>query len=420
MVDLPPSLDELNEYGRYAFLNEMHTMASQLVAYCTDDLSVAKILKSAIECIEDERGSMRKLFDGSYQRPSSKQAVALILRCAELYLDYGLWFELSHADLRLREKGIEEDVIESIKTCFHDTNLTDRYTISSPIIELTLTRLEMMTFFDDMQKQFFKGPELMETDPLSNYVVNLPDEPNEAEIFNECNIGDDPTPPSELIVDDEEYLELREKYVWSVYKNFRPLGSVFCLIWDAVFTAVIIESLVSEHRVFPATSIMSLGYAVVQLLFEIASFRLCFTCCLKPKNTIECLYPGYDLYYIQYFATWIAAIALIISMFVDQFPKSAGVTFFVFQMLVAVIVPFFFIPCFFISDKRVERKFKWVRVGFFNSCWWTFVKVVFCVLLTPGVHGVQVILASALRNKPSIGTLSKQKELVSTTPAESV
>lgn len=411
MVDLPPSIDELNEYGKFSYLNEMHTMASKMAQCFTDNATLSKLLKLAVDCIEDERGSMRELFKDTYQRPQSKKAVALVLRCSELYLDLGYWFQLTHADLRLKEKGESDEVIESVKTCFRDTNLTDRYSISSPIIELTLTRLEMMTFFETRQKESYKGISVMPDDPLSNFVVKTPDPPDEAELMNNSKIPDDELPPSSLLINDEEYLEKRETYVWSVYRSFRPLGSLFCLLWYIIFSAMSIQAITVEYRPFPAVSIMSAGLGLALLCAEIASLRVCLIACFKPKSSINCIYPGIDLYYIQYFASCIGSLAIVIALIIDKKSVQMGVNVMAIQMLISVIVPFFFWPCFFSKIKRVERKFKWVRAGFFTSCWWMVVKIVFCIIFTPGIHGVQVLIASALRNKPSTTISAEQQEI---------
>lgn len=412
MVDLPPSIDELNEYGKYSYLNEMHTMASKMAQCFTDNATLSKLLKLAVDCIEDERGSMRELFNGEYQRPQSKKAVALVLRCSELYLDLGFWFQLTHADLRLKEKGESDEVIEAVKTCFHETNLTDRYSISSPIIELTLTRLEMMTFFEARQKEIYKGIAIMPDDPLSNFVVKTPDPPDEAELMNSSKIPDDPVTANSLLID-EEYLETRELYAWSAYKSFRPLGSLFCIIWYIIFSAVSIQAVTVEYRSFPAASIFCSGFGLAMLCAEIASLRVCLIACFRPKSTINCIYPGIDFYYIQYFATCIAAVAIVLSLLIDKMSVSNGVNVLAFQMLISVIVPFCFIPCFFTKIKRVERKFTWTRTGFFTSKWWLVVKIVFCILFTPGIHGVQVLIASTLRNKAKTAVTADQVEIES-------
>ena len=387
MVDLPPSIDELNEYGKFAYLNEMHTMASKMAQCFTDNATLSKLLKLAIDCIEDERGSMRELFDGTYQRPQSKKAVALVLRCSELYLDLGFWFQLTHADLRLKEKGESDEVIELVKTCFHETNLTDRYLIQSPIIELTLTRLEMMTFFETRQKEIYKGISIMPDDPLSNFVVKTPDPLDEAELMNASKMPDDPILPTSFLVSDEEYLVTREEYAWAAYSSFRPLGSLFCLLWYIIFSAVSIQAVTVEYKPFPAVSVFCSGFGLAMLCAEIASLRVCLIACFRPKSTIAFIYPGIDFYYIQYFATCIAAVAIVLTFFIQRTSVSMGVNVMAVQMLISVIVPFCFIPCFWNKLKRVERKFTWARAGFFTSKWWMVVKIVFCIIFTPGIHG---------------------------------
>jgi hypothetical protein len=146
MVELPPAVTDLNEYARFAFLNEMHALAFGIMS---GDSTVCNNLRIAMSVIDAERNSMKSLFTGPYERPSSSQCVALLLRCAELYLEHGTWFELSHAELRLIESG-QEQLAPTIRPIFAQTNETDKCLIQSPIIELILTRIELMHFFEDI------------------------------------------------------------------------------------------------------------------------------------------------------------------------------------------------------------------------------------------------------------------------------
>ena len=413
MVDLPPSLDELNEYGRFSFLNEMHTMAAQIAAYVSDQPELQEKIKAALEAIEEERGSMRDMFETGYQRPHSKQVVSLILRCAELYLDYGLWYDLCHAELRLREKHLD-DYVDEIRTVFHDTELTDRYSISSPIIELTLTRLEMMAFFNQKQEDIFIGVKPLTLDPLSHFELKVDEGVNEATTMNNADIPDDIRSPDDLMCDDDTYLLKREEFTWHVYRQFRPVGSLFCLIYYFVTFVVAVTEMGGYGNRYPVGPTMAVGFSLVMCLFEIASVRMCFIACARPKQKINCLYPGIELYFVQAVAAWIGGIAVVIGICADKFTASLGVIVLAFHQLAALILAFCFLPCFFTWHKRAERSFKWVRIKFFESCAWIVVMLVFCVFLTPGIYEVQMMIAYNLRNKPTVGKMREQKKVVVT------
>lgn len=409
MVDLPPSIDELNEYGKFSFLNEMHTMASQISAYIQDP-SLQVLIKAAIESIEAERTAMRDYFTGQYQRPQSKQVVQLILRCSELYLDYGLWYDLCNAEVRLIENG-NEDLLDNIKNCFHDSELTSRYCISSPIIELTLTRLQMMQFFDDKQRDIYKGPDPTARDPLSHFELALDDRPSEAQLLNSASIPDDFINPDTVIISDEDYLETRERYVWAVFKSFRFWGCLLSAVYYLIFCVVAIQGVTVEYTQMPWASALASGYGACMFVVEICSGRLFQIACWAPKSTIGCLYPGIEFYFVEYVASIIAAIILILCIILDKMANAPGVNVLIIHHFISVIVPFFFIPVFFKRYQRAERSFKWVRIKFFKSCWWTIVRIIFCVLLQPGINGVQTIIANSLRNKPKLKLFKKQKEI---------
>ena len=400
MVDLPPNTADLNEYARFAFLNEMHTIASQILSIVSGDRPLATLISAAIEAMDSERASMRDLFTGPYERPASRQCVALLLRCAELYLEYGAWYDISRAEVRLIESG-NGDNLKSIRNSFHKSGVTDRYSIESAVIELTITRLEMMKFFEFKQNELFKGIPSDEHDPLSNIELPSFQELNEAEKCSISSIPDDITSPTSLLVDDREYLDLRETCAWAAFREFRTVGSVFVILWFAIFTGLLVASLLMIHERYVVTECVSIGYSLCMLLFELISFRLCFGTCVKPKEP-NCLYPGYELYFIQYTASWIGGIAMLVSIFVFGQCQQPGATIMILQHMVSVVLPIFFQCCFFTWHTRVERTFKWVRVGFFKSCGWKFVQALFCLLFTPGILGVQTIISSALRNRPSV------------------
>ena len=401
MVDLPPSDNELNDYGKFTFLNEMHLLAAHIQRFIQDQ-KLLEYITLALECIEDERNSMLKLYDIDVDKPDGEDVQALIRRCAELYLDQGTWFKLSNASLRLPEKNVDREKFEMIMWCFHETQQTNKLKVQAEIINLTLARVKMMSFFNEKQKEITLKNPYAEVDDLSKYTIKTSETKDSAQLMNESNLSDDDLKPSQLFLTDDDYLESREKYVWGTFKKFRPIGSVFSIIWYVLFTAFSIYSTTKEGRSFPVASTMSCGFALTMLLFEIASARVCLIACFRPKSTIDCLYPGIELYYIQYVASWIGSVAILIAAVADKWPKHLSVTVMDIQIIVSCIVPFFFYPCFFETHKRLERKFRWARVGFFTSDGWIVVQVIFCLIFTPGICGVQMLIASALRNKTSV------------------
>jgi hypothetical protein len=123
----------------------MHAIALQVTS---EDPSVRTHISRAIEAIEAERMCTKELFTGPYERPKSTQCLALLLRCSELYLEDGTWYELSHAEARLIENG-HGRLLHDIRNVFKGTDQTDRSTIESPVIELPITRYELVKHFEE-------------------------------------------------------------------------------------------------------------------------------------------------------------------------------------------------------------------------------------------------------------------------------
>lgn len=408
MVDLPPTVSDLNEYARFAFVNEMCTIGTQISILVSEDRQISSLIAVALQVMEAERASMRDLFKGPYERPPSQQCVALLLRCAELYLEYGHWIDITHADVRIRELGYANE-LDQIRNAFHKSEMTDRYSIASAIIELTITRLEMMKFFEMKQNELYKGFSSDTYDPHCAIEIPAEDVYNEAENYSSSIIPDDFDSPDNLFVTDKEYLYLREQCAWAAFRDFQILGSVFVIIWYVIFAGFSIASILKTSKIYPVTEILAVGYSVPMLIAEIVSCRICLVSCIRPKES-NCLYPGYELYYIQYTASWIGGIILIASIFLNGQCQELGATVLILQHAISVIVPLFFRCCFFTWHQRVERKFKWIRVGFFRSCWWKFVQALFCLLFTPGILGVQTIIAGALRNSPRVKSARRPKQ----------
>jgi hypothetical protein len=92
---------ELNDYGRFSFVHEMQTMAVQIFPWIAEISSLAPRAKVALQLLEGELHELKSSFSAPYQRPPSEHSVALLLRCAELYLDVGIWFDLCHGETRM-------------------------------------------------------------------------------------------------------------------------------------------------------------------------------------------------------------------------------------------------------------------------------------------------------------------------------
>jgi hypothetical protein len=400
MVNLPPSLEELSEFAQLAFVHEMHSLAAQILGSVLEPQELVDKIDIAVQVIEAERGEMCERFqDTPYQRPDSKHVTELILRCAELYLDRGTWFEICHGNLRIREKNIE-CLCDEIKGIFHSTGLTDRFPISSPIIELTLTRLEMMTFFKESDTRASTHT-LFEVDPLSSYrITGLQPALSDAELMNQAEIPEHEL--DALMISDEEYLQKREEFTWAVYRDFRCPSSIFCAIYLCILSALALNALIHSTREYPVAEALFVGYCMSMLIVELVSFRMCFIACLRPKVTIRFLYPGIEYSVIQLMAAIIGTLGIAISIPCDKFQCTPMIMAFCLHHIVSLLAGLLCIPCFFRSHARVEREFTWIRVEFFNSCAWKLVKVIYFLLFTPGVYVVQMLIAYRLRNRPAI------------------
>lgn len=407
MVDLLPPIEELIDYGKYAFLTEMHSIASHIVS-SIDDTQTKTYINLAIQIIERERTNMRSLFSMPYERPYSNDVITFILRCAVFYLQNGLWYDISNAEFHGMD--LNENDKEHLKNCFYSIDsFNNLYVLEKPIIELTNLRLQMMTYFDDMQNSYSKDPEIAERDPLFEITIehNTIEKINDSVLYNEAELISPSKSMNNLFLSDEDYLSIRENQAWAAFKSFQVAGSIFTLIWFSILVGfgvsnVIHEANASNDQKSLLTTGVCIGYGIMMLLSELLSFRICFVWICRPQNHICCIYPGITLYGIQYFASWIGGICMILCLFLYRKSTSDVVNFLILQHMLSVIVPLFFICCFFTKHKRVNRKFKWVRVGFFKSCCWVFVRILFCLLFTPGIHGVQYIISTAIRNKPRI------------------
>jgi hypothetical protein len=404
MVNLPPSLDELNEFARLAFVHEMHSLAAQILDYVLEPPELVEKIDIAVQVIEAEWNEVRDRFqDTAYQRPDSKHVTDLILRCAELYLDRGMWFDLCHANLRIREKNIECSR-EEIKGIFHSTGLTDRFAISSPIIELTLTRLEMMAFFNEADDGT-NDHMLYEIDPLSSYhLTSVKPLLSAVELMNRAEVPEHDL--DALMISDEDYLEKREEFTWSVYRDLRFPGSVFCSVYFIILAALTLNELVHSSREFPIPEALFLGYSGAMLLVELFSFRICLIACCRPNTTIPCIYPGVDYYIVQLMAELIGTVGVTISIPCDKFESSVMIMGFCLHQIVSLLAALLCIPCFFKSHARVERKFTWIRASFFNSPAWRLVQAIYFLLFTPGLYVMQMLIAYRIRNRPEVSAIA--------------
>jgi hypothetical protein len=412
MVDLPPSVEELNEYARFSFLNEMHEIAAQIMSCIVDDRSATTRLKLGLELIEEERASMRELFKNGYTRPKSKRVVTLILRCAELYLDLGFWFDLCHGDLRLREKHLD-DQIDALREVFHETNFLDRYSISSPIIELTLTRIEMMSFFQRINTELICDAPTNAVDPLSHFQLDgIGDIEPSCLLMNTAEVPEDVNELQNQTICDTEYLRRRERYAWAYYRELRPVASLFSLLYYAIFSVVAIVDLSQSDDRLPVAASIATGFSTFIFASEVISLRLCQIRSCRPTEPIPYLYPGVEFYFIQYTVACLGSIAILIALILDKFESGLGVTVLTIQHIVALLAPWLCYPCMMTWRRRGDRLFRWVRVGFFNSCWWMVIRVLFFVFLTPGVFGIQIIIASDIRNKATVSEAPDQTALM--------
>lgn len=416
MVDLPPSTEELNEYGKYAFLNEMLSIANDILSFVHNDHVYYSLVKKAISFIDQERANMKEMFSEPYQRPEEKNISALILRCSELYLSNGSWFDLSRAEVRVVESQDCKDInVEDLRDCFSDPSMTERLVIRNiPIIELTLARIDMMQYFKTKQEETFTGLNQANMDYTNKF--KLPEMPYESEIdkFNNTNISEDFSDPDDLVIGDIEYLELREKTVWSVLSDLRFFGSLGCSVYFLVFfilnLVVILQAITPVH----VTVLVGAGYCLLNLLIELFSLRACLIWCCKPKEAVGCIYPGFTLYVFQYCSTFVFCIAMLVSFFVfETSPTPLYILYVTIHCLVSLIWPLC-TKCFLFQwHHRVERKFLWIRIRFFRGCSWKLYSILSIILLSPSVYGIQLLLVSALVDKPRLTRMRDQQLLTS-------
>jgi hypothetical protein len=343
---------------------------------------------------------MRDTFCASYERPESKHVLDLILRCSELYLTQGLWWDLCHGEIRLRERQTDEP-LSRIRSVFYDANVGDRYSISSPIIELTLTRLEMMTFFRDKQEDMLARAQPIAMDPLSDFHVTLIGPIDEAEIMLNATFPGSITSPDSLALGDDEYLHYRENVAWAYFRSLRLIGSVFSLLYYGILAIIAIVELSNVERQLPVVECFSTGLTLFVVISEILSLRVCHVGSCRP-NEIPYLYPGIEFYFMQYIAVSFGEIVLFLAMLADKLECSTGSRFLAFHQLIALIAPWLLLPCAVERHRRGDRVFKWLRLAFFQSWAWLVVRVVFFVFLTPGIYGLQVLIAYNLKNKPAV------------------
>jgi hypothetical protein len=230
--------------------------------------------------------------------------------------------------------------------------------------------------------------------------------------MNRATIPDAINGPECLVVCDDEYLEQRETFTWNYYREMRPIGSIFSILYYLIYAIVSLVAVSSVERSYPAGESVACGFCLFMLLAEIISLRLCHIGNWRPADPIPYIYPGVEMYFLQYIAAVLGAVIIIIVMIADGLKCDLGVIVLGIQHVISVIAPWFFLPCFLENHRRGDRVFKWVRLSFFRSMGWTIVRVLFFVFLTPGIYGIQVILAYDLRNKPRVVSQADELALV--------
>jgi hypothetical protein len=312
--------------------------------------------------------------------------------------------------MRLIEGGYER-FLHEIRNVFNISGQTDQYIIESPVIELTITRFELMRQFEEKQKRLYIDFPTSVCDRFSHIQVPNLAVMDVSQKFVTASIPAGFESVGEYVSTDEEYLVTREMCVWCVFRSLYAIGSVFVILWFAAFSVVVMIRLLDETMPErPWTLSMAIGYGITMLLVELLSFRVCLAKCCQPEKATVC-YPGYLVYSVQYICACLASVAMIISALAEKMVVVEAVPILIAQHGLAMIVPILFQPCFFRWEQRVDRKFKWIRISFFRSWCWPFVQVIFCLLFTPGILGVQTLLAAALRNRPRVGTSLQRSRL---------
>jgi hypothetical protein len=296
---------------------------------------------------------------------------------------------------------------------FHDADVGDRYSITSPIIQLTLTRLEMMTYFREKQEDLIARTQPIAMDPLSDFHVVGVDPVDEADVMLNASLPGSITGPDSIALGDDDYLHYRENVAWANFRALRFIGSIFSLLYYGIMAIVAIVELSNVERQLPVVECFSCGLTLFMVISEIISLRVCHVGSCRP-NEIPYLYPGIEFYFLQYIAVCFGEILLFLAMLGDKVQCSPGSIFLAFHQLIALAAPWVLLPLAVERHRRGDRVFKWLRMSFFQGVIWLIVRVLFFVFLTPGIYGIQVIIAYNLRNKPAVvGSSPEETELVS-------
>lgn len=143
------------------------------------------------------------------------------------------------------------------------------------------------------------------------------------------------------------------------------------------------------------------GYFLSIALLEILSARMFLVCCCEPSQPIPVIYPGIQLYTVEWFAMFFFSFLIVIFGFIISL--SSGFMVMLFHNLISVIaIPLISKFIFFTSHIRVERDFQWIRSTFFQGIWWIIYTIVVLILFSPAWPGNYSIIATGLKNNARI------------------
>jgi hypothetical protein len=271
----------------------------------------------------------------------------------------------------------------------------------------------MISFFQKVNLELISDAPMSAVDPLSHFQLGgIGDLEPACALMNTAEVPQEGDELKSLSVCDTEYLRRRERFAWAYYRELRPLGSVFSLLYYAVFAVVAIVDLVESESSIPVVASIATGFTTFMFASEVVSLRICQIRSCRPTEPIPYLYPGVEFYFIQYVAVWIGSISLVIAIVLEEFDCGIGVIGLTGQQILALLAPWVCYPCLIKRHRRGDRFFRWVRAGFFNSCWWVLVRVVFFILLTPGIYAIQIIIAGDIRNTAAVAKHPDQASLI--------
>lgn len=140
--------------------------------------------------------------------------------------------------------------VVQLQKVFDREGLTNRYMITGPIIEMTITRLEMMEYFAKKYEATYQPVDTDAHDILLEYDMGDDSSDEEFKYFVKCQYPKD-FDPSSMNCDDQDYLMYHNYLVWGTLKRMRVVTSFFTFLYNFIFGVVLMDHLLSLSQVHP-------------------------------------------------------------------------------------------------------------------------------------------------------------------------